>query len=205
MLTRWAKQPPPAGRKAAHADVPAAIQRHQQPRRKGGAAWRNQKKKKKNQSKGKHDGRPEVYLNKQRQGGSQLQQSTAHLVWSCRALHGSLQEGPSSEGLASNVAGERQPIPTGTRELSRKCLCCVTHNASSPGFWEVRARPEFPELPKIIVQTTPGLGKEGLGYNPALIHPTSGWTEPLHPVKLGRLTCLRTAVLAKLCTEPAVS
>ena len=35
-LSRWAKQPPPAGRRAAHPGAPAAIQRHQEPRSKGG-------------------------------------------------------------------------------------------------------------------------------------------------------------------------
>lgn len=48
-----------------------------------------------------------------------------------------------------------------------------------------RARSEFQELPKIITQTTPGLGREGPGYNPALIHPTSGWSEPPHSLKHG--------------------
>lgn len=78
-----------------------------------------------------------------------------------------------------------QVIPTRTRELSRKCLCCVTHNISDADFWEFRARSEFQELPKIIIQTTPGLGMEGPAYNPAPIHPASGWSEPLHPIKHG--------------------
>lgn len=64
-------------------------------------------------------------------------------------------------------------------------MSIVSHTPADPGFGELGARSEFQELAKIIVQTTPGLGREGPGNNPALIHPTSGWSEPLCSLKHG--------------------
>lgn len=62
-------------------------------------------------------------------------------------------------------------------------MSILSHTSPDPGFGEFRARFEFQELPKIIIQTTLGLGREGPGYNPALmIQPVDG-SKPLHSLK----------------------
>ena len=102
----------------------------------------------KNQSEGKHDGRPEAYPNKQGHGGSQLWQSTAYLVWSCWTSHGSLQEGPSPEGLASNISGQ------GNRSLQepescQENVCILSHTTSLiQAFGSSEPALNFEELPK---------------------------------------------------------
>lgn len=141
-------------------------------------------KKKKYQSKGKHGGRPEAQPNKQGHGGSEHCQSTACLVWRCQALQGFLQEGFSPESRASNSSSEGNQFlqePENCQENVR----FGSHTSPDPGLGEFRTRSEFQGLPKIIIQTTSGLGREGPGYDPALIHPTSGWSESPHSLKDG--------------------
>lgn len=140
--------------------------------------------KKINQSKGKHDGWPEAQPNKQGHGGSKHRQSTAYLVWRCQALQGCLQEGFSPESTASNSSGDGNQFLQ-EPENCQEDVSFVSHTSPDPGFGEFIARSEFQELPKIIIQTTPGLGREGQGYNLALIHPASGWSEPPHSLEHG--------------------
>lgn len=157
----------------------AVIERYEQPWRQGGAAWRN---KKKNQSRGKHGGRPEAQPNKQGHRGSEHCQSTAYLVWRCQALQGFLQEGFSPESTASDSSAEDNQFLQ-EPENCQEDVSILLHTATDPGFGEFRARSEFQELPKIIIQTTPGLGREGPGYNPALIHPTRAWSKSSFSLK----------------------
>lgn len=119
-------------------------------------------------------------------------QSTAYLVWRWQALQGFLQEGFSPESTASTSSGEGNQFLQ-EPENCQENVSFGSHTSPDPGFGEFRARSEFQGLPKVTIQTTPGLGREGPGYSPALIHPDSGWSEPPHSLKL------RAGFLAVCC------
>lgn len=90
--------------------------------------------------------------------------------------------GFSPESTASNSSSEGYQFLQ-EPENCQENVSCGSHSSPDPGFGEFRARSEFQGLPKVIIQATPGLGREGPGYNPALIHPTSAWSEPPHSLK----------------------